>query len=1123
MSREMNLDVPDGNLSRRSSMTSSQGSEAQIDEFELEALLYRDDMAGDENVGDHSDIDIEIEVAEKEHALSGSMGMLLDDISSYQETLHKAAFCGNMELLAMLYKDGADINARDNYGQTALHCAILGKQHEAARFLLNRKARVHVLDDKQDTPVHVAVRMGDLDLLKELLIDPHADVNFKGPDQLSALHIAVQTDHENVKSICQLLLLAGADVSARDVNNRTPLCLAIIKGAHEVVDCLFRHANAHKRYDINELLYGVDLNGSTLLHLAVDTGQTQIVELCIRYGARVDYVKESDGTTPIHMACTYGSLDILNILLSSVNYVYSYSLADKQGFTCLHRAAMFDHEDIVRFLLKQGIEVNDLDLELRTPLHLAASRGCTRTVEVLLQTGADCNIKDAKNRTIIHSAVGHSDTLAALLKSVYVRELLVEVDEHGATALHYAAQGGFLKNVSLLTKKWRRQVSDNFVATRIRNHKGELPLHLAASHGWLDVVNKLLEVRDFRQLESVDDMERTPLFRAAEMGHTEVVTALLQSGANINKDRDGRTPLHAATIVGSLRCLAQIIHSKPGTINDQDKEQNTALHLAAQGGHANLVKFLLSINSSKVLLNAYNQNVLDVALSMEHAEVALVLADHKRWREVLRRSTRSSPSQIQLMVRSSPHVADKFLDNCVTEEGSPESPNYKIKYDFRMLQGMPDENEPSRASLDALETMVKYKRLDCLTHPLCQAFLDIKWRKVGLNEIIPQSILFFTYILTLGNFILYQPCGISERRPQKSIHNYSCVDGNILLYGTWPFEARVDHLTRLRVMYWICLTICSLRVPKEISIMKQGMVRYVTDMENVFNFVVMVATFIFFLYVIPFGRPDVGQRASAGYILTVLLVICSGIIYIKHLRSYKVFGLYITMVMKIIKTFLRVIILLIMFILAFAFSFYMMNVDTDRLVFRSLFQSVCTTFVWMLGEFEYKSTFVDSPPTFQPVLFYFFFIMFGVSVPIIFLNLLIGLAVGDIGRIQASAELEVHARQVERLIQIERGAPKVILKRSKVTEHLEFPNAKGTIRKKIVDIIVSWITQRREDKKQDTLTARLDKHQQRLDEMNALITRQSNQFVHIMQSMRRIEEFLSSPSSYDATSTSSLG
>jgi len=65
-----------------------------------------------------------------------------------------------------------------------------------------------------------------------------------------------------------------------------------------------------------------------------------------------------------------------------------------------------------------------LDNDQRTPLLLAASRGCTNAVELLLESGANSILRDAKNRTVLHCAVGHSETLAALLK-VCLKILLI--------------------------------------------------------------------------------------------------------------------------------------------------------------------------------------------------------------------------------------------------------------------------------------------------------------------------------------------------------------------------------------------------------------------------------------------------------------------------------------------------------------------------------------------------------------------------------------------------------------------------------------------------------------------------------------------------------------------------
>ena len=58
--------------------------------------------------------------------------------------------------------------------------------------------------------------------------------------------------------------------------------------------------------------------------------------------------------------------------------------------------------------------------------------------------------------------------------------------------------------------------------------------------------------------------------------------------------------------------------------------QNTALNLAATTGHASLVSYLLSVKEQEILLNKYNQNVLDLAISNNKEKVAMAIIEHSR-------------------------------------------------------------------------------------------------------------------------------------------------------------------------------------------------------------------------------------------------------------------------------------------------------------------------------------------------------------------------------------------------------------------------------------------------------------------------------------------------------------
>lgn len=59
-----------------------------------------------------------------------------------------------------------DLSATDEFGRTALHNAILGKHLRIVQMLLSKGANVQVQDERGDTPLHTAVRVGDEKILQ---------------------------------------------------------------------------------------------------------------------------------------------------------------------------------------------------------------------------------------------------------------------------------------------------------------------------------------------------------------------------------------------------------------------------------------------------------------------------------------------------------------------------------------------------------------------------------------------------------------------------------------------------------------------------------------------------------------------------------------------------------------------------------------------------------------------------------------------------------------------------------------------------------------------------------------------------------------------------------------------
>lgn len=149
-----------------------------------------------------------------------------------------------------------------------------------------------------------------------------------------------------------------------------------------------------------------DSEGNVPLHSAVHGGDIKAVELCLKSGAKIS-TQQHDLSTPVHLACSQGATDIIRLMftMQPLEKVQCLASCDVQKMTPLHCAAMFDHPEIVEYLIQEGADINPLDKERRSPLLLAASRGGWRTVHTLIRLGANINLKDDNHRNVLHLVV----------------------------------------------------------------------------------------------------------------------------------------------------------------------------------------------------------------------------------------------------------------------------------------------------------------------------------------------------------------------------------------------------------------------------------------------------------------------------------------------------------------------------------------------------------------------------------------------------------------------------------------------------------------------------------------------------------------------------------------------
>ena len=162
------------------------------------------------------------------------------------------------------------------------------------------------------------------------------------------------------------------------------------------------------------------------------------------------------------------------------------------------------------------------------------------------------------------------------------------------------------------------------------------------------------------------------------------------------------------------------------------------------------------------------------------------------------------------------------------------------------------------------------------------------------------------------------------------------------------------------------------------------------------------------------------------------------------LQLIGIFGIYVTMFLKVTKTVFQVLLVCSLIILAFALPFYILVGDLDGLPFSTVGFSLYTVFNFLLA-INYTDFIVLSAAgvlDFDTLVFLFLALVL-VVIPIVMINLLIGLAVGDIQRIQEEATLHQRYIQVRLLRNIDGYVmSKRLLKHFDRASYKHYPNSK---------------------------------------------------------------------------------
>ncbi|XP_078257289.1 caskin-2 [Rhinoraja longicauda] len=218
------------------------------------------------------------------------------------------------------------------------------------------------------------------------------NVNYQDSDGFSALHHAALSGSTELIS---LLLEAQAMVDIKDSNGMRPLHYAAWQGKVDPVKLLLR---------AGAVVNMASQDGQIPLHLAAQYGHYEVSEMLLQHQSNPCIINKLK-KTPLDLACEFGRLKVAQLLLNSNMCVallegQSKDSADANFTTPLHLAAKNGHKDIIKLLIKAGIDANRV-AKTGTALHEAALCGKTEVVRLLLDAGIDVSIRNTYSQTAL--------------------------------------------------------------------------------------------------------------------------------------------------------------------------------------------------------------------------------------------------------------------------------------------------------------------------------------------------------------------------------------------------------------------------------------------------------------------------------------------------------------------------------------------------------------------------------------------------------------------------------------------------------------------------------------------------------------------------------------------------
>jgi ankyrin len=441
-----------------------------------------------------------------------------------------------------------------------------------------------------------------------------ATVNTPDIDGTRALHWAIRAGEAD---IVELLLRAGADATAKDRLDVTPLFLAAMNGDGVIMRKLLNAgANANQ----------VEKTGESILMVAVRTGSTDAVRALLEHKANANYAEPQLQLTPLMLAAEGGYTEMVADLIKSgadIQVRTRTGATPARRLPCVAQSGCGSHGDGIvrggwpdkgirapipgnmsplmyaaregkidaaRLLLDAGANVNEVDKNDISPLFMAISNNHPDMARFLIEKGANINAKDWYGRTPLFAAVEMRNAdmdyrTFELLQTPEDRKAMLDL-------IKMLLDKGVDPNIQVTEvpplRSWMYLLGGSLAWV---DFTGQTPFLLASLSGDVSTMRLLLEYKADPKIATYSGT--TPLMAAAGVNwvfnqtYTEGEPALLEAvklcvelGMDVNaKNSMGLTPVMGAANRGSDSIIEYLV-SKGAKLDVKDNTGRTPYNWA---------------------------------------------------------------------------------------------------------------------------------------------------------------------------------------------------------------------------------------------------------------------------------------------------------------------------------------------------------------------------------------------------------------------------------------------------------------------------------------------------------------------------------------------------------------